>query len=170
MKCPKCLSEDTYGRDQDWICHSCLCHWSPWQQDEIERLRAENVRLGIKLSGAEADLEKLRKYYHQPSHGPCCTCQHCGNDYDSCRCDLDEVADECERLKTENSRLSDEWQKCHDWNGQLVAEHYSLQKGLRKLEFAGRESSDRFDIGCPICHQTRLCGHKSDCWLKELLK
>lgn len=30
-------------------------------------------------------------------------------------------------LKEENVRLDSEWKKTHDWNNQLVAEHYALK-------------------------------------------
>lgn len=36
-----------------------------------------------------------------PDHGPCCTCQACGEYYDSCRCDLDDVADDLAQARTQ---------------------------------------------------------------------
>ena len=35
----------------------------------------------------------------RPAHGPCCTCQRCGQFYDDCRCDLDEAVAELEQAK-----------------------------------------------------------------------
>lgn len=104
---------------------------------ENERLRTENAELerkseqwlqewaAMKVSRDNALIENadLRKYYRKPTHGPCCTCQNCGQHYDDCRCTLDEVADENEKLKAalnakekENAALKrpvtdEEWEK-----------------------------------------------------------
>ncbi len=64
------------------------------------------------LAGLAAEVERLReeliiwKRIRTPTHGPCCTCQACGLDHDSCRCDLDEVADEVEKLRKEKKELA----------------------------------------------------------------
>ena len=65
----------------------------------IKELRYEIDRL-------QAELAAVRKHcWRKPEHGPCCTCQRCGKDYDSCRCDLDEVADELAKARAEIQRL-----------------------------------------------------------------
>lgn len=54
-----------------------------------------------------AELEAVRrdvikwKRIRTPTHGNCCTCQSCGLDHDSCRCDLDDVADELTTVKAQ---------------------------------------------------------------------
>ena len=60
--------------------------------EEIEdKLKPEILRLKVELQR----WQRIRK----PTHGSCCTCQRCGQYYDDCRCDLDEVADEVAHLK-----------------------------------------------------------------------
>jgi hypothetical protein len=68
-----------------------------WAHHEINRLAAEVE----KLRGEVAKWTRIRT----PTHGSCCTCQACGNDYDSCRCDLDSVADEVAALRSRNEKL-----------------------------------------------------------------
>lgn len=52
------------------------------------------------LESAQKEADKWRRI-RKNTHGPCCQCQHCGQDYDDCRCDLDEVADELEQAKAQ---------------------------------------------------------------------
>ena len=52
---------------------------------EVERLREENAQ--------------IRKHFRRPTHGPCCTCQRCGQNYDDCRCDLDDAGEEIAQLR-----------------------------------------------------------------------
>lgn len=49
--------------------------------------------LRSEISRLSSELVKWQRI-RTPTHGSCCTCQKCGLYYDSCRCDLDEVADE----------------------------------------------------------------------------
>lgn len=56
---------------------------------DVRRLRAEN--------------KELHKF--KPTHGSCCACQRCGKDYDSCRCELDDVVEDNDKLRAENARL-----------------------------------------------------------------
>ena len=64
------------------------------------------------------ELEDRLSDLHRPTHGPCCTCQHCGKFYGDCRCDLDRVADELtkaeQRIK-ELERERDEARKALIW-------------------------------------------------------
>ncbi|HSW65450.1 MAG TPA: DNA translocase FtsK [Dissulfurispiraceae bacterium] len=57
---------------------------------EVERLRGEVLKW-----------QRIRT----PAHGSCCTCQKCGEHYDDCRCDLDEVADELTQARAEIAAL-----------------------------------------------------------------
>jgi len=50
------------------------------------------------LEAARKEAQKWRRI-RKPTHGTCCTCQRCGLDHDTCRCDLDEVCDELEQYK-----------------------------------------------------------------------
>jgi hypothetical protein len=59
------------------------------------------------LVAAQEELAKLKKHYRVPTHGACCTCQVCGNDYDTCRCTLDEVADKLTEAQEENRKLKE---------------------------------------------------------------
>ena len=42
-----------------------------------------------------------RNCWRKPGHGPCCTCQRCGKNYDDCRCSLDDVGQESGQFKRE---------------------------------------------------------------------
>ncbi len=52
------------------------------------------------LTRLERERDELRaevlkwKRIRTPTHGTCCTCQACGEYYEQCRCDLDDVADD----------------------------------------------------------------------------
>ena len=61
------------------------------------------VREAIRAVLAENALHK--RWHRKPTHGPCCTCQKCGQDYDTCRCSLDDVADELQRAEAERDAL-----------------------------------------------------------------
>jgi len=65
----------------------------------IDRLIDENAELRAKLEAAEKEMALHRRWHRKPTHGPCCTCQRCGLDYDTCRCSLDDVADENAELR-----------------------------------------------------------------------
>ena len=77
----------------------------------IERARAE---------AAEADAKKWRRI-RTPTHGSCCTCQACGKDYDSCRCDLDELADELSEARTALAAAREAKDGAYDERNRLVA-------------------------------------------------
>jgi len=64
----------------------------------VREQAATIAALQTKLTEASNEAAKWRRIRNN-SHGPCCQCQHCGKDYDDCRCDLDEVADELEQAK-----------------------------------------------------------------------
>lgn len=56
-----------------------------------ERLAQENARL-------REEVQKWQRI-RTPTHGSCCTCQKCGQFYDDCRCDLDEVVDDLKQAE-----------------------------------------------------------------------
>ena len=57
----------------------------------------ETVLAALEQAQGENALHK--RWHRKPTHGPCCTCQKCGLDYDTCRCSLDDVADELEKAE-----------------------------------------------------------------------
>ena len=42
-------------------------------------------------------------YHRKPTHGPCCTCQTCGQCYDDCRCDCVDMAQTAYLAATERA-------------------------------------------------------------------
>lgn len=73
----------------------------------LHRAAKEIDDLRIRVKSAESEAKKWRRI-RTPTHGPCCTCQGCGLDYDSCRCDLDDVADQLEEARKEITGLHSE--------------------------------------------------------------
>jgi hypothetical protein len=61
------------------------------------------IREAIRALLAENALHK--RWHRKPTHGACCTCQKCGQDYDTCRCSLDDVADDLEKAEAERDAL-----------------------------------------------------------------
>ena len=57
------------------------------------------------IAELEAEIKKMKEYFHKPQHGSCCTCQKCGHIYDECRCDFDETYDENDILTARNAEL-----------------------------------------------------------------
>lgn len=66
--------------------------------DALAQAREERDRL-------QAESELHRRWHRKPTHGPCCTCQKCGLDYDTCRCSLDDLADEIDQQRAELTAL-----------------------------------------------------------------
>lgn len=70
-----------------------------------ESLESALGRMVAELSASQARVKELEasvlkwQRIRKPTHGNCCTCQRCGLDHDSCRCDLDEVYDELTQLQ-----------------------------------------------------------------------
>lgn len=82
-------------------------------QNELTWLRSDNARLKLEV----AKWKRIRT----PGHGPCCTCQACGENYDDCRCDLDDVADDLEISRTAYRGLSDSFRALRGaWFGRVL--------------------------------------------------
>ncbi len=85
-----------------------------------------------------ADRDKRLSDLRRPTHGPCCTCQRCGKNYDDCRCDLDEVVDELasERERSANLRetANEAGSKVERLEGQLAAANERLAELAAALE------------------------------------
>lgn len=75
----------------------------------------------------ERDKWKRFAIHRIPTHGPCCTCQKCGLDHDSCRCDLDDICTEMENLELTLREL------CLAHNSMLI-EHLDLKAKLTETE------------------------------------
>ena len=63
-------------------------------------------RVCAALKEAKAEALKWRRI-RTPTHGSCCTCQGCGLDYESCRCNLDEACDRADRSEALLRRCRD---------------------------------------------------------------
>ena len=70
-----------------------------------ESLRNEaRNNLETYIAELEGEIAKMKKYFHKPAHGTCCTCQKCGHTYDECRCDFDEALDDLDKA---NARIAE---------------------------------------------------------------
>lgn len=49
------------------------------------QIQCSGLGAGITLDQVMAKL--IGKPFRRPTHGPCCTCQTCGYDFDNCQCD-----------------------------------------------------------------------------------
>ena len=73
---------------------------------ELVKTVRELRELVERLKNRNAELETAYRLGHiHASHGPCCTCQRCGKSYGTCRCDLDDAAEEIERLQARVKEL-----------------------------------------------------------------
>jgi len=52
---------------------------------------ADKVLAALKEYGFIRSTEKIAPI--KPGHGPCCTCQTCGQDYDDCVCETNQIID-----------------------------------------------------------------------------
>ena len=86
--------------------------------DACERLAQENARL-------TADVQKWRRI-RTPTHGSCCTCQACGQFYDDCRCDLDEVADRASQAEARCRELAQALLKARRVMASSTAHHQEV--------------------------------------------
>lgn len=84
---------DIHKRDREY----------PQLKRELPILRAELDKLRAENSDLREQVKKWRRI-RIPTHGSCCACQQCGQHYDECRCDLDEVADD---LQLAQSRVKE---------------------------------------------------------------
>ncbi len=87
------------------ILHECLDILSP-----LDQIGEPNTLLSLVKKSMERVKELMKEVQkwqriRTPTHGPCCTCQRCGQHYDDCRCDLDEVVDELEQTKSNLQKL-----------------------------------------------------------------
>ena len=127
--CPFCGNEVITDVSGKIYCQYCDHYFEPsWFLDRpievaeyiyrVFKLEKENIRLACTCDGIgdalkkadtriaelEAELAKMKAHFRQPTHGPCCTCQRCGQPYEDCRCDLDDVVDELDKA---NARIAE---------------------------------------------------------------
>ena len=96
------------------------------------------------LSERDTEIEELenkfpcghRKIDWDDSYGNCVICQTklFNNELEE---DLEEKYKKMEELIQENTRLSNEWQECHSYNNEIVAENQKLKKKVEGLEKLG---------------------------------
>ena len=101
----------------DWYCRMVdICSWQFFCIRCGEKLSLNNFAdhasdlekkanaLHACIAELEAEIAKMKKYFHKPAHGTCCTCQKCGHTYDECRCDFDEALDDLDKA---NARIAE---------------------------------------------------------------
>ena len=73
----------------------------------IEEVKDERDQFEKQLAAMTVERDKWKRWaiHRIPTHGTCCTCQRCGLDHDSCRCDLDEVCTQLEAAQAEIAHL-----------------------------------------------------------------
>ena len=88
------------------------------------------------------DLEKqVQKWQRirKPEHGTCCTCQRCGESYDDCRCDIDELADE---LADKDKEIADLKQTVSE-----VVENWNKYKAFLKDKYPAKDG-EQWEFTC----------------------
>ena len=100
-------------RDHEAMMHAaCLTiaegrlEWDvPFDGDSLATKSVRQLRQQLAAMTVERDKWKRWAIHRIPTHGTCCTCQRCGLDHDSCRCDLDEVCAQLEAAQAEIAHL-----------------------------------------------------------------
>lgn len=132
------LSDEKLNRHEEVMMWVEKCNKA---EERIKKLEIVDTKHGIKLvdrlEEAEERVKELgvevQKWQRirTPTHGPCCTCQVCGQHYDDCRCDLDEVGDELEQTKSNFQKLvGDIKQLLIAYENQIS---YAFQKDVEKV-------------------------------------
>lgn len=120
---------------------------TPERLEEIKRRHTlmrglgqeEALEVILALETAATDLASMKRYYRKPTHGPCCTCQACGQHYDDCRCHLDDVADQLEtehKAHAECSKmLAARIAECRELIERLECESEALETERARLDW-----------------------------------
>jgi polyhydroxyalkanoate synthesis regulator phasin len=96
----------------------------------VEQLSERIKELEEKVGELQDEVQKWQRI-RKPTHGPCCTCQRCGQFYDDCRCDLDETVDLLQQAESRIKVLMEEGgQDCRQHN--LMVEQ--LSERIKELE------------------------------------
>ena len=88
------------------------------------------------IAELEAEIKKMKEYFHKPQHGSCCTCQKCGHIYDECRCDFDETYDENDILTARNAELEAFVNRLIEAGNTIVFETFEGYKKHGLFDFA----------------------------------
>lgn len=115
--------------------------------------------LRTRIKELEADpCRKCKRRPIKPTHGPCCTCQICGHNFDSCRCDIDDAEEqlaskdkriaELEALKMPTTMI-DSWREVKD----------EYEKQIASLVKAGDAMRILLRDECDCNAMTRTCRH-----------
>jgi hypothetical protein len=85
-------------------CENERCIYGWWLSPKDWNTRPIEDALNARIAELEGEIAKMKKYFHKPAHGTCCTCQKCGHTYDECRCDFDEALDDLDKA---NARIAE---------------------------------------------------------------
>ena len=96
------------------------------------------------IAEKDREIAKWRRI-RTPTHGNCCTCQKCGLDHDSCRCDIDDVCDELDQLKLAYQQLM---KQAIDYAENMIAV-MTLVRTRDELEANGLVTAARKFLGSP---------------------
>ena len=129
-----------------------MTRWRAEYDDGIWRFYRDGIELPFSLKGdivvdalnkaeariteLEGEIAKMKKYFHKPTHGPCCTCQKCGHSYDECRCDFDETYDENDILTARNAELEAFVNRLIEAGNTIVFETFEGYKKHGLFDFA----------------------------------
>jgi chromosome segregation ATPase len=102
----------------------------------VHRLRAEKQRLIERLDDGSKQLRAELEVEHTADREIIETCRR--------------VQEENDRLTLENIRLDKEWKKTHDWNNELVTEHYQLRAELERRTLKQQAFSGLLEA-CKLC-------------------
>lgn len=96
------------------------------------------LRLEKERKGAFDRWEAAIAQYPNGGAGCCCLFDDDQNQIQWCSVHAEMRAGNV-RLKAENTRLSIEWKLTHDWNNDLVTEHYTLKADIKRLTDLNKE-------------------------------
>ena len=114
---------------------------------DFDKLQQAKTNWDIERKLFIAEIQKWKRI-RTPTHGSCCTCQACGLDHDSCRCSLDDIADDNERLREKNNQL---WQALVD----IGCQYHDVRDSDKSCCFCWSCDTSRTDI-CDCIRCTTL--------------
>ena len=113
-------------------CEKCGTIVEEW----VINIRPIEDALTARIAKLEDEIAKMKKYFHKPEHGSCCTCQKCGHIYDECRCDFDETYDENDILTARNAELEAFVNRLIEAGNTMVFETFEGYKKHGLFDFA----------------------------------
>lgn len=105
---------------------NCPTHDNYWTDPMIFTCDQWNTRpiedeLRARIAELEGEIAKMKKYFHKPAHGTCCTCQKCGHTYDECRCDFDEALDDLDKANARMAELEADKERLNSCESALIS-------------------------------------------------